>query len=144
MKTILLSYLRHALTALAGLGGFLAAKGVVAPADAAGLDAAGANLAEALAVICAAALARGVMYLLARFKIPASAGAFGFAPLLGMVGTAAAVGILLPSCATTVTTTTLPDGTTVVVQAKESDAAAIGAAVDVTRLILPILIHPEK
>lgn len=98
MKTILLSSLRHALTALAGLGGYLAAKGAVAPEEAAGLDAAGANLAEALAVIAAALLARLAIYLLAKIKFPVAAGAFGLAPLFGMVGTAAAVGTLLPSC----------------------------------------------
>jgi hypothetical protein len=144
MKTILLSYLRHALTALAGLGGFLAAKGLVAPADAAGLDAAGSSLAEAVAVIAAAVLARGVMHLLGKLQISSSVGAFGFAPLLGMVGTAVAVGALLPSCATTVTKTTLPDGTVVEVTARSSDPAAMDAATAVSGMLLPILIHAEK
>ena len=144
MKTILLSYLRHALTALAGLGGFLAAKGAVDPADAAGLDAAGANLAEALAVIAAALAMRLFIYLMGKLRVPSSVGTFGFVPLLGMVGLAGLAVLALPGCATTVTKTTLPDGTVVEVTAKASDPAALDAATAVSGMLLPILIHADK
>lgn len=135
--------IRHSLTALAGLGGLLVSRGLADPGDAAAIDQAGTALADSVSVILAAVIMRGILYALGKLKLPASAGAFGLAPLLGLVGTAAGLACL-PSCSTTVTKTTMPDGTVVEVTAKSSDAAAIGAAVDVSRLVVPILIHPEK
>jgi hypothetical protein len=57
-------FLRHFLTFLAGIGGLLAAAAVIAPADAAAVDAAGGALIEPLTIIggaVAAGLARLVM-----------------------------------------------------------------------------------
>ena len=63
MKDTLLTSLRHAFTALAGLGGFLLAHGAIETADAANVNAAGATLGEALAVIVAALVARLVVFI---------------------------------------------------------------------------------
>jgi hypothetical protein len=46
---------------------------------------------------------------------------------------------LLASCATVVTTNTLPDGTTVTVTSKSADPVAIKAALDMANLIAPIV-----
>jgi hypothetical protein len=45
----------------------------------------------------------------------------------------------LCSCATTVTTNTLPDGTTVTVTAKSADPVAIKAALDAAAIIVPVV-----
>ena len=67
MKTTIASMIRHALTALAGLGGYLSAHSLIDPADAAGVNAAGVSLADAAATIGAAVLVRVVMYCFSRF-----------------------------------------------------------------------------
>jgi hypothetical protein len=101
MQNYLASIFRHAFTALAGLGGYLAAHGMLGQPDAAAVDAAGATLGESAAVILAAVLARLVLSLVGKY-LPAGAGESGPAaggPLVLLVGTA---GILilgcLPSC----------------------------------------------
>lgn len=63
---------------------------------------------------------------------------------IGLVCIMGASLLLLPSCATTVTTTTLPDGTTIVVTAKQADAAAINGAIAISSEILPLVIHRDK
>ena len=83
------------------------------------------------------------------FADSSSAGTSGSGGTSGwtfLVTCAATVGFVgaLPSCATTVTETTMPDGTKITVTAKASDAVAIGAAVDLSRILLPIVIHPTK
>jgi len=96
MKNDLASLLRHAFTALAGLGGFLAAQSLLDPADATAVNAAGATLAESLAVIIAAVLARLLLTLTGKWF---SAGAGESGPAAGgplvLVG---AAGILLMGC----------------------------------------------
>ena len=47
----------------------------------------------------------------------------------------------MSGCATTVTTTTLPDGTMVIVKATKPDQAAIDSAVGVSVALFPILVH---
>ena len=47
--------------------------------------------------------------------------------------------LVLASCATVVTTNTLPDGTVVTVPAKSADPVAIKAALDAAVLISPII-----
>lgn len=91
MKDSILSLVRHALTGLAGLGGFLASKSLVDAGDAAAVNAAGASLAEAMAVILAAMLARLVIYAVARFSPSSNSQANGWAWVccIGVAGTAA-------------------------------------------------------
>jgi hypothetical protein len=58
MKETLTSLLRHALTALAGVGTFMAGRGLIAPEDAQAVDASGATVADALVVVVVAVLMR--------------------------------------------------------------------------------------
>ena len=58
MKAQLTSLLRHALTALFGLGGFLTAKGLISPDDAEAVNAASVSLVDAIVVIVVAVVAR--------------------------------------------------------------------------------------
>ncbi len=52
---------------------------------------------------------------------------------------AACCALALGSCATTVTTNTLPDGTKVTVTAKSADPLAIKAAMDAAAIIVPVV-----
>ncbi len=61
MKETLTSLLRHALTALAGVGTFMAGRGLIAPEDAQAVDASGATIADALVVVLVAVLMRLVI-----------------------------------------------------------------------------------
>ena len=154
MNTLIASAVRHALTALAGLGGLLASKSLIDATDTAAVNAAGTTLADALAVIAAALAARLVIYLTGKLKLSSTAGLFAISPaMLGMVATAAAVGTLLPSCAsvTTTTTSTAKDGSVVTVVTKSStpDSATIQASTNAAALVLPYLIptraiHADK
>ena len=63
MKAIAATSLRHAFTALAGLGTYLSAHGLIGGADAPAVDAAGASLGDVLAVIAAALVARLAVWL---------------------------------------------------------------------------------
>lgn len=93
MKNSILSILRHSLTGLAGLGGFLASKGLADAGDAASLDAAGVSLADALAVIAAAVLARMALWAMGKvFSSDTSAG------VAGWIGLAGFLGFSLPAC----------------------------------------------
>lgn len=53
----------------------------------------------------------------------------------------AAMCLCLPGCSTTVTRTTMPDGTIVEVTARASDPVAIQAACEVATEVLPLLDH---
>lgn len=153
MKTLLSAYLpsllRHCFTALAALGAFLATKGIIDPSDTAAVNTAGATIASGLVVILTAVIARLAIVLAAKVK---SSGwvagitdkASGWALWLCVSASAGLMVLALPACSTTVTRTTMPDGTIIEVTAKSSDAAAIGAAVDVSTLLMPILIHADK
>ena len=101
MKTYLASISRHAFTALAGLGGLLFSKGLIAEADVSQVNASGVSLGAALAVILTAIVGRVALTLLGKVFTGAageSGGMSGGASLLVMCG--AAVGLLgaLPSC----------------------------------------------
>lgn len=147
MKTYLSTLLRHAFTALAGLGGFLLSKGLIDSADVAQVNGAGVSLGAALAVIVSAIAGRFLLTLLA--KIFTGAGESGSTASVGkslllMCATAAGLMGFLPSCATVVTKTTTADGTVVLVTAKSSDAVAVNAALNVSQMVIPLLIHPDK
>lgn len=152
MKALIVSYLSKLLSNIAlplsGAGIYLSGKGVVDLSDAASVDAAGASIATGLMVIASAIISRLLGKWLTGKTLSAgtsqSGGTSGMTLLLACA-TAAGLGVLsLPSCATTVTQTTLPDGTVITVTAKASDADAISAAVAMSELILPIIIHPDK
>lgn len=111
MKEIITSLLRHSLTALAGLGAFLAAKNWIAPEDAGAVDAAGATISEAILVVMVAIIARlliKIFGIASQWKEePANrendedkydGGASGGMTLLLLSGTAAALLGSLPSC----------------------------------------------
>ena len=104
MKDYIASLLRHAFTALAGLGGFLLSKGLIDAADAPAVDGAGGTLGAALAVILTAILGRLVLSLTAKvFRSGAgesgNRGGSGDLPLVLILGTGAAfMGLCLPSC----------------------------------------------
>lgn len=76
MKDQLFSLIRHLLTGLAGVGVFLVSKGAMAPADASVVDAAGTDLANALAALVAVAITRILFFFVGKY-------APGLAPLLG-------------------------------------------------------------
>ena len=149
MKALIVSYLSKFLSAismpLSGAGIYLSGKGVVDLSDAAAVDAAGTSIATGLMVIASAIISRLLGKWLTE-KPSASGGTGGTSGWALLLTCATAAGFVgaLPSCATTVTRTTLPDGTFIEVTAKASDAVAIGAAVEMSRLILPIAIHAEK
>jgi hypothetical protein len=87
MKDQLISLLRHATTALAGLGGFLAYRGLIAPEDSAAVDAAGASLGEALIVVLVAVVSRQVIFWMAKMGLgKAVAKSGGSSPLLALGG----------------------------------------------------------
>lgn len=66
MKTQLASIIRHALSGLGALGGLLANRAWIDPADAASLDAAGVQVSDGVAIICAAILSRMILTLLGK------------------------------------------------------------------------------
>lgn len=67
MKALLISLLRHALTALAGVGTLLVSNGLIEPEDAAAVNASGASMADALVVVTSALVARLLMQYGGRF-----------------------------------------------------------------------------
>ena len=148
MNAYLASLLRHCFTALASLGVFLAAKGLIAPADTAAVNDAGASIATALAVILAAIGSRLLLTVLAKMKISGplagTTKAPGWLPVLGTATLGGFIGFSLSGCATTVTKTTMPDGTVIEVTAKSSDPAAMDAATAVSGMLIPVLIHADK
>lgn len=88
--------LRHAFTALAGLGAFLAAHGWLDPADAPAVDAAGVALGDALGVVVAAIVARFMWWVGSQIVTGGGGSSVPLLVLLGCCGTVA-VGTL-PSC----------------------------------------------
>ncbi len=96
MKDMLLSILRHSMTGLAGLGGFLVSKNLADAGDAPALDAAGATLADTLAVVLAVVLARLVIFLVG--KLGGSSSSAGAAGTVLVIGLAGVLGFLLPAC----------------------------------------------
>jgi len=86
MKDQLTSLLRHSLTALAGLGTLLAARGCVAAEDAEAVNSAGATLIEVVAVVLAAILARLLISLLGKEKNAKIGNGSGGTQLYGLGG----------------------------------------------------------
>jgi hypothetical protein len=105
MKTYLATILRHAFTALAGLGGFLLSKGLIDSADVTQVNSAGVSLGAALAVIISAIAGRFLLTLLGKVFSGAAgesgSGSSGGVNLLLMCITAAGLMGCLPSCSTT-------------------------------------------
>jgi hypothetical protein len=95
------SLLRHAITAIPAVGGYLAGKGLLTANEAAQLDAGMTQLLLALAAILPAMLARLVMGMIAKHA-PLLRGIFGGwsggTSIVAMTLTAAAVAVSLPSC----------------------------------------------
>lgn len=103
MKEKIESLLRHALTALPAVGGFFVGKGWLTGEEGAALDAALTDFLSVLFAIAAAALARVVMWLVAKY-FPSLSGLLGgtsggISPALLLMCTAAAFTVVaLPSC----------------------------------------------
>ena len=99
MKDTLASLIRHALTALAGAGTFMAGRGLIAPDDAAAVNASGATVQDALVVVVVAVVLRLLMTfggkLFAAHMEDGKNGSPAWVLLLGMVGL---LGMGLPSC----------------------------------------------
>jgi hypothetical protein len=122
MKDYLASLFRHSFTALAGLGGFLAAHSWIDAGDASSVNAAGVSLGAALSVILTAIAGRLLISLLGKIfagNIGNGAGSGG-GPLLWVGFMAAGLGLALPSC----TTTTAPDGS--IVTRPDAEGIALG------------------
>lgn len=107
LRTALLTSLRHSLTALAGLGGFLASRGLVAADDAGAVDAAGGSLADALAAVGAALAARGLIWLFSKFPNARTAGATPLS-VIAVLGTAGCFWFFIPSCSPSPTSAPVP------------------------------------
>ena len=143
MKDYLSSLLRHAFTALAGLGGLLVSINLIDPADAPAVDAAGGTLASALVVILTAVIGRLLITLGAKiFRIGAgengeknNGGGVGTLPLW-IVGTAAALMGALPSCSS------IPAGTPVTFSLIAPDGAVSYSAKG--GLSVSAIVRPEK
>lgn len=125
MKTTIASLLRHAFTALAGLGAFLASKGWIDATDTASVNGAGVSLGAALVVILTAIIGRLALTWMGKILpgtgvVKNGTGSGGGLPAIGLL--CMAVGLLgvatLPSC----TTTTAPDGTVT----RATDAESVG------------------
>jgi hypothetical protein len=87
MKNELASLLRHSLTALAGIGGLLAARGCIQMEDAPAVDAAGLSMVEGIVVVVMAIVARvliSVMGKIGATKKVANSG--GSLPLVALTG----------------------------------------------------------
>ncbi|MFU8894020.1 MAG: hypothetical protein ACNA8L_10365 [Luteolibacter sp.] len=70
LKNELASLLRHALTALAGIGSLLAARGCIAAEDEAAVNAAGLSVTEAVIVVAVAIVARILISLSGKLRLP--------------------------------------------------------------------------
>ena len=104
LKETLASLLRHATTALLGLGGLLLSHDLIDPSDVVAVDAAGVSLQSALVVIVVAIVGRLCITLTGKI-FPATAakltGTGAGGPLSLWVGLGVAAGLLgcaLPSC----------------------------------------------
>ncbi len=123
MKTTIASLLRHAFTALASLGVFLASKGWIDAPDTAAVNGAGVSLGAALVVILTAVIGRLAITWMGKILpgtggVKNGTGSGGGLPALGMLCMAAGFMGSLPSC----TTTTAPDGTVT----RGTDAESVG------------------
>jgi hypothetical protein len=98
MKNIILSLVRHALTALAGVGTFLAGRGLIAPEDAAAVNASGATIQDALAVVAVAVIARLMIHFGVKIFSMENEDGNGGSALLLLLGVAGLMGLGLPSC----------------------------------------------
>ena len=85
MKDTLLTSLRHAFTAFAGLGGYLLAHGAISADDVQSVNTAGASLGEALAVVAAALLARLVIWISGKIVSGGSVSMIAMCLCLGML-----------------------------------------------------------
>jgi hypothetical protein len=99
------SLLRHALTSLAALGGFLASHGVIAAGDVATVNAAGVSLGDAFSVILSAIVARVVIWLMALVFGNSGPGLGGGAGALGLL----AVGLMIAGSASSCSTAQLSE-----------------------------------
>ncbi len=103
MKPYIASLLRHAFTALAGLGGLLLSHNLLDPADVAQVDAAGVSIGTALGVVLTAVIGRLLLTLGGKMFTGAageSSGTSGVALLFVLVGASAVVMGCLPACST--------------------------------------------
>jgi hypothetical protein len=100
MKDTLASLLRHALTALAGAGTFMAGRGLIAPEDAEAVNASGATIQDALVVVVVAVLMRLALKFGGKFFSADTVGkSDGGGVLLLLLGVAGLLGMMgLPSC----------------------------------------------
>jgi len=101
MKDYLASLLRHALTALAGLGGLMLSHNLITDSDVSQVDAAGSSLACAITVIGTAVIGRVLLTLGGKIFTGGAgetSGTSGGALLFALMGTAAGVMGCLPSC----------------------------------------------
>jgi hypothetical protein len=98
MKDTLFSLIRHALIALLSLGAFLSSRGMIAPEDAEAVNASGATIREALAVVIIAVVMRLVLKFGGKIFSADSEGQNGTGALLLLLGVAGLLGLGLPSC----------------------------------------------
>jgi hypothetical protein len=97
MNATIQTAIRHALTGLAAVGGFLASRGWIDAAAATDVNSAGAMLADALSAILAALAARLMIFLIGKVTSSGKAKVYGMPFVLGVL----AAGLLaasLPSC----------------------------------------------
>lgn len=85
LKNEFASLLRHALTALAGIGSLLAARGWIAPEDEAAVNTAGLSVTEAVIVVVVALVARIFISLAGKLKRPGTASLMMSAAALPLV-----------------------------------------------------------
>lgn len=100
MQTYIASLLRHAFTALAGLGGLMLSHNLITQSDVSQVDAAGSSLACAITVVVTAVIGRVLLTLGGKMFTGGageSSGTSGGALLLA-IGTAAGIMGCLPSC----------------------------------------------
>lgn len=116
MKETLTSLLRHALTALAGAGTFMAGRGLIAPEDATAVDASGATISEALIVIVVAVLMRLLMSFTGKFFAAQNGKGNGSGAMLLLLGATMFLGFASSSCS-------LADREAVPVRASYTDKA---------------------
>jgi len=99
MKETLTSLLRHALTALAGVGTFMAGRGLIAPEDAQAVDASGATIADALIVVLVAVLMRLIIKFSGNlFRNDKDGNNNGGSAMLLLLGMTALLGLASSSC----------------------------------------------
>lgn len=99
MKETFLSLIRHALIALLSLGAFLSSRGMIAPEDAAAVNASGATILEAISVVVLAVVMRLMMKFSGKvISAHVNDGKNDGGNLLLLLGVAGLLGLGLPSC----------------------------------------------